>query len=361
MGREQDIAHCFDFGGNVVAVQPYGQGLINDTFLVTTHTGRQAILQRLNRHVFHAPERVMANLRAVSDHVRRKPQSGRALRLPEIIATRKGKDFAIDETGGFWRALGYIERTRSLACLANANQAEQVGRALGRFHALLHDLEPRRLNVTLPGFHVTPDYLAHFDAIVASGPTELAEPDVDACLAEVERRRDLAPVLESAKRSGALTELTVHGDPKLNNFLFDTASDRCESLIDLDTVQPGLLHCDVGDCLRSGCNDAGESPADLAAVRFDLTLAREVLKGYFAETGAFLTASDWDHFYDAIRLIPFELGLRFLADHLEGDVYFKVKYRGHNLHRARVQLRLLDDIERSEPQLRALLDSLRRG
>jgi Ser/Thr protein kinase RdoA (MazF antagonist) len=341
MGREHDVARSFDFGGDIAAVEPHGRGLINDTFLVTTTTGRQAILQRLNRRVFHAPERVMANLRLVSDHVRRTPQRGAVLRLPEIVATRAGKDFVIDDDGGFWRALGYIEKTRTLTELANARQAGQVGFALGRFHALLH-------------------HLAQLDAVVAGASAGIEEPDVEACLRTVERRRELAAVLESAKRSGALTELPVHGDPKLNNFLFDSAGNRCEGLIDLDTVQPGLLHCDVGDCLRSGCNRAGESPADLAAVRFDAGLAQAILEGYFAETAAFLSHHDWEHFYDAIRLIPFELGLRFLTDHLEGDAYFKVKHRGHNLQRARVQFRLLEQIEDAEGEIRRMLAAMRK-
>jgi len=162
-------------------------------------------------------------------------------------------------------------------------------------------------------------------------------------------------VLEDAKARGLLAVRPIHGDPKVDNVMIDRATGRAIGMVDLDTVQPGLIHYDLGDCLRSACNPLGESPAHWQAVRFDLDLARALLQGYLAEARHFLTTTDRGYLYDAIRLIAFELGLRFVTDHLAGDIYFKVEHHGHNLQRALVQFRLCQDIETRESAIRSLL------
>ena len=346
MALEQDIAASFDLGGRIQSVRPYGHGLINDTFVVITDTGHRAILQRINRHVFANPKHIMENLRVLMDHVSHRRSTGqtvaRELQLPGMFMSRAGKDFLIDAQSGFWRALGYIENTRTLETITD-RQAEEVGYALGRFHALVHDLDPARLHQTLPGFHDAPNYLARFTQASAQKTPDSAE--LKYCFAFVEARRDLAQILETAKRERKLVIRPIHGDTKIDNFLFDITTGQAVSLIDLDTVQPGLIHFDIGDCLRSCANLAGESPADIGAVRFDLDICRAILQHYLAETRSFLTQLDYEYLYDAIRLIPFELGLRFLTDHLEGNHYFKTNWPGQNLHRAMVQFRLTASIE----------------
>lgn len=361
MSLEYDIATRFDLDGNDLNVQPYGHGLINDSFLVTTAAGRRAILQRINRHVFPRPEWIMENLRVLIDHVQQhEPAPGtRDLRLPEVLVARDGRDYAIDPHGGFWRALGFIENTQTFETLTNAAQAGEVGFALGRFHALVHDLDPARLHPTLPGFHNAPGYFARFLRASARPRVVVASRELLYCLAFVEARWDLTRVLETARRDGRLALRVIHGDTKLNNFLFDASGGRAVSLIDLDTVQPGLIHYDIGDCLRSCANPAGESPADPGAVRFDIVIGRALLKSYMAETRHFLAPEDYRCLYGAIRLIPFELGLRFLTDYLEGDHYFKTERPGQNLHRARVQFALVADIERQEAEIKALVAELR--
>ena len=357
MALAQDIAACFDLGGQIQSVGPYGHGLINDTFVVTTDTGHRAILQRINRHVFANPERIMENLRVLVDHVGHRRSTGqtvaRELQLPGMFMSRTGKDFLIDAQSGFWRALGYIENTRALETIANTRQAEEVGFALGRFHALVHDLDPARLHQTLPGFHDAPNYLAHFAQASAQKPPDSAE--LKYCFAFVEARRDLAQILETAKREKNLVIRPIHGDTKLDNFLFDITTGQAVSLIDLDTVQPGLIHFDIGDCLRSCANLAGESSADIGAVRFDLDICRAILRHYLAEIRSFLTQHDYEYLYDAIRLIPFELGLRFLTDHLEGNHYFKTDWPGQNLHRTMVQFQLTASIEEHAKEIKALI------
>jgi Ser/Thr protein kinase RdoA (MazF antagonist) len=362
MTLEQDIAAAFDLGGRIVDVRPYGHGLINDTFVVSIDTGHRAILQRINRHVFPKPEQIMNNLRTLMDHIRQHQTSDKAaareLQWPGIFSTRDGRDSVVDAHGGFWRAMGFIENTRTLETITDTSQAEEVGFALGRFHALIHDLDPARLHETLPGFHNAPNYLARFAAATVRRRETPDNAELHHCLAFVETRRSLADVLEIPRREGKLQLRPIHGDTKLNNFLFDVDSGRAVSLIDLDTVQPGLIHFDIGDCLRSCANSAGESPEDLAAVRFDLDICHAVIKHYFFEAHAFLTPYDHHYIYDAIRLIPFELGLRFLTDHLEGNHYFKTDWPDQNLHRALVQFALTTSIERNEEKIRSQIKEL---
>ncbi len=362
MTPERKAAEAFNLGAQIMDVAPYGHGLINDTYVVATAAGRRVILQRINRRVFPEPGRIMENLRTLADHIRRRQAGGetavRELRLPETFSAHNGKDFVTDAQGGFWRALGFVENTRTLETLSNVSQAEEVGFALGRFHALIHDLDPARLHETLPGFHNTPAYFARFLRASARPRRACASPELLYCLAFVEARWNLTRALETAKREGKLAIRPIHGDPKLDNFLFDAKSDRVVSLIDLDTVQPGLIQCDIGDCLRSCCNPAGESPADIASVRFDLDICHAILRRYLSETRSFLTPDDYRYLYVAIRLIPFELGLRFLTDHLDGDRYFKTDWPDQNLHRARVQFALTAAIERGAERIRSLIAGL---
>jgi Ser/Thr protein kinase RdoA (MazF antagonist) len=150
----------------------------------------------------------------------------------------------------------------------------------------------------------------------------------------------------------------MHGDPKVNNFMMDRATGQAVGLVDLDTVKPGLIHYDLGDCLRSAANPWGEETEAWEEVRFDVDLGRALLEGYLSRARTFLTAGDYEFLYDSLRLLAFELGLRFFTDYLEGDVYFKARRREHNLIRALVQLALAGSIEAQEPLLRAIIREL---
>jgi Ser/Thr protein kinase RdoA (MazF antagonist) len=154
---------------------------------------------------------------------------------------------------------------------------------------------------------------------------------------------------------GELTLRTTHGDPKVGNIMVDEATGRGTCIVDLDTVQPGLVHYDIGDATRSACNPAGEDAPELSSVIFDLDLFTTIYRGYQSHAKDFLSQADHRHLFDCIHLIPLELGIRFLADHLAGDVYFKVRYPGHNLRRALVQFKLAESIETRENAIRKVL------
>jgi Ser/Thr protein kinase RdoA (MazF antagonist) len=359
------VAQPFTLQGEILDILEYGHGNVNDTFLVTVAAAgdQHFILQRLNLHVFRRPELVMENLRTVGDQVRRRLAlaplgAGRRFEVPRVLLTREGRDHVIDPGGSFWRALSFIDAAETFDTIKDTGHAQEVGYALGRFHNLLSDLSPDHLSDTLPGFHITPGYLAHYDEVLERRGAR-PSPEVNYGLGFVAERRALAPVLENARAQGRLRLRPIHGDPKVNNVMLDTATGQAVGLVDLDTVKPGLVHYDIGDCLRSGGNPRGEETGDWEMVRFEPELGRAILTGYLSQAQDFLTENDYAYLYDAIRLLAFELGLRFFADYLAGNVYFKARHPEHNLVRAMVQFKLTESIESQAAAIRAIIRDLR--
>ncbi len=351
--------------GGVIDIREYGHGNINSTYLVTVDvTGENHfILQRINAQVFYQPELVMLNMRVATEHARMRLQhtqikEGHRWEIPRVLMARDGRDHWLDPEGSFWRAVSFIEAAQSFDTIHDIGHAREVGYALGMFHTLLSDLPPDRLADTLEGFHITPRYLRHYDEVLMKY-REGKSPEVNYCLQFVSRRSAWAHILESAKQEGRLHLRPVHGDPKVSNILMDTADGRAIGIVDLDTVKPGLVHYDIGDCLRSGCNPLGEETAQWEEVRFDLDLCRAVLQGYLEMASGFLTGNDFEYLYDSVRLLAFELGLRFFTDYLEGNVYFKVRGPEHNLVRALVQFRLTESIESQEAAIQKIIRDIR--
>ena len=361
------VAEAFALPGAVESIAPLGNGNVNDTFVVEAG-GQRYVLQRLNTQVFRQPELVMRNLQVLDQHVQERllalddPAApllaGRRWVLPRVICTR-GDDQAWHccRSGGFWRTLTFVDDARSVEVIEHSRQARELGWGLGLFHHLISDLPVEQLADTLEGFHITPRYLEayHRELVHTEQPTSALAQE---CVAFIRDRESFAGVLEQAKARGELPLRPIHGDPKINNMLLDSGSGEAIALIDLDTVKPGLVHYDIGDCLRSCCNPLGEETTAFDAVHFDLDLAGAILEGYLSVAGRFLTPAEQRYIPDAARLISFELGLRFFSDYLAGNTYFKADHPEHNLHRAVVQFRLAASIEAQEPALRALVDRL---
>ena len=352
------IAEAFALPGTVTAIRPLGNGNVNDTYRVDTTSGDRFVLQRLNTQVFPQPQLVMRNLQVLSDHAQQRLVAGQRWEVPQVIPNRHTGEPWVENGDQFWRLLSFVNNAITVDAITTAEQAGQVGRGLGLFHSLISDLPAEQLADTLPGFHITPGYLAAYDQTLQSTSLQLCDRS-QWCCAFVEQRRTLAPLLEQAKAAGRLQLRPIHGDPKVNNVMLCASTGIAVSLVDLDTVKPGLVHYDIGDCLRSACNRLGEEAGDGLGVCFDLELCQAVLEGYLGAARASLSADDLDHIFDAARLISFELGLRFFGDHLAGNAYFRTSRPGHNLDRARVQFRLTESIEAQEAEIRAIVDAQR--
>ncbi|WP_310416623.1 aminoglycoside phosphotransferase family protein [Chamaesiphon sp. OTE_8_metabat_110] len=366
MDRLTTIAQKFAGARAVTELRAFGSGNINDTFLVTIADDLEPhfVLQRINTHVFQQPALVMQNMRIFTQHVcakmQREPeQVARRWAVPRVLLTVDDRDHWVEPDGSYWRAISFIDGSETLDIIQDIAHGRAVGYALGRFHYLISDLDPTKLADTLVGFHITPQYLADYlQVLAAATPSDNRE--VNYCLDFVRSRQEWAQVLEKAKDDGKLPLRPIHGDPKVNNVLICTMTQQAIGMIDLDTVKPGLVHYDIGDCLRSGCNPLGEETPDWEQVRFDTPMCRAILDGYLSQARGFLSGDDYDYLFDAIRLIAFELGLRFFTDYLAGNVYFKVKYPTHNLDRALVQFGLTASIEAQEAEIRSIIEDLRR-
>ena len=341
------IAH--QFSNAVTEISPLGNGLINDTFLITTASSH-FVLQRINRKVFPAPEQIMVNLIMLNRHLEQKSSAAVKLKIPAILKTTSNHDFYQDKQGNYWRALDFIGNTECLETISSLSQAQQTGFALGHFHHLVSDLDPSLLHDTLPGFHIAPGYLSHYHQVLTQAPRQFA-PESHYCAEFIAGFEHMADDLETAKHQGLLSLRVIHGDPKLNNFLFDQHSQTIASIIDLDTVKPGLVHYDIGDCLRSCCHR-------LESNEFDLDICAAILSSYLSEAGVFFSDSDYRYLYAAIQLIPFELGLRFYTDYLEGNRYFKVTEPKQNLQRATDQFQLCESIMAQESAIKILIEQL---
>ncbi len=357
------IANQFALLEKVTGVKAFGSGNINDTFLVTLDSSKEQhfVLQRINTQVFRQPQLIMQNMRTLTEHVQKRLQDtplNRRWEVPRVLLTKNAQDHWKDADGSFWRAISFIQGSQSFDSMRDRSHAKEIGYALGMFHNLISDLPAEKLADTLEGFHITPFYLQHYEEVLPKTSVRQSS-EVNYCLQFVSDRQTFAHILENAKAEGKLPLRLMHGDPKINNVMFDIVTQQAVSVIDLDTVKPGLVHYDIGDCLRSGCNPAGEETENWESIYFDTDLCQEILQGYLAVAKAFLTENDYAYIYDAIRLITFELGLRFFADYLAGNVYFKVKHPEHNLARAIVQFKLTESIESQETQIRKIIQDMK--
>lgn len=350
MNKLHEIARHFAGGHSVSDISPLGNGLINDTFLVNAGDTR-FVLQGINSRVFPQPEWVMANLQQLNRHIAQLEPTSLRLRVPALLPAADGQAFCRDDTGQIWRALELICPAESRENLTSDAEAMQIGFALGHFHRLCDALSPSSLHDTLPGFHITPRYFQNYLETLDQPVSVPVDAEFRQCQQIIQRFQDRIAVLEQAKQRGELRERVIHGDPKLNNFLFEPGSDRIISLIDLDTVKPGLVHYDIGDCLRSSCHNRQSN-------RFDVTRCGVILKSYLAEAGQFFQSADYTYLYPAIWLIPFELGLRFFSDYLQGNRYFKAAHPRDNLQRALEQFTLCQDIEAQQAELTLVIRSL---
>lgn len=348
-----DIIRRFVKDPAAAQISTLGQGNINDTYLVRSPK-RTLVLQRINSLVFPNPQILIDNLVQLSHHFSSKTSTAsKRWQDPVLLPADNGSLAVQDRDGMWWRALSYIDNSISLTQASTLFQAEQTGWALGHFHQRLVGLEHGKIQVPLPGFHCLPQYLHHYQGLISNqGPRH--SPTMQRCMEIVSGKQKEALALERALGNGQIQLGIIHGDPKIANVLFERQSGLAISLIDLDTVGPGLLEHDIGDCLRSVCNRCGES-GDPSLVSFDLERCAVTLRGYFQGAGTPLPPHNRALIYDGIKAISFELGLRFLCDYLEGGIYFKCRTPEETLHKALVQFSLfLDIIAKKDPILQFL-------
>ncbi len=360
-GIDEVIAQ-FALEGRLVGKKPYGNGHINDTFLLTCELpeGRQKqyILQKMNRSIFKDPQALMDNLVHVTEYLRRViiRQGGDPDRETlNVVRTKDGGSFYEDQSGGCWRVVLFIEQTICLEQVESKEDFYDSAVAFGNFQRMLADFPARTLHETIPNFHNTPSRFRDFKRTVEEdklGRAALVQEEIRFAL---ERERDTA-VLTDLLQAGELPLRVTHNDTKLNNILFDARTRKALCVIDLDTVMPGLSHYDFGDSIRFGASTGAEDERDLSRIEMDLDLFEAFTRGYLEGCAGSLTPKEIEMLPMGAKLMTYECGIRFLADYLEGDVYFKIHREGHNLDRARTQFKLVADMEKKWDRMTAIVE-----
>jgi hypothetical protein len=344
----------FAVSGAFVEAIPWGNGHIHDTFRVEMDAGgprRHSVLQRINESVFPRVPELMENVERVTAHIERQlaHQADRERRVSRLIRTRDGRTWIRDNGGDCWRMFAFIEGARSVERVETAEQCYRAARAFGEFQRRLITLPGPRLHDTIPDFHHTAKRFAALEQAIAADAARraaTARAEIDFALA----RKPMTRVLLDA----GLPERITHNDTKINNVLLDEQTGEALCVIDLDTVMPGLALYDFGDLVRTATSSAAEDERDLEKVFLRMDYYQALVEGYLSSAGPFLSAPERELLAFSGKLITFETGIRFLADHLNGDTYFKVHREGHNLDRCRSQFRLVASIEDREHQMSRL-------
>jgi hypothetical protein len=346
-----ELVRHFQFEGDFQQARPHGSGHINDTYAAqfenSNGTTHRYALQWINHHVFKDPEKLMQNVVAVTDHVRRRIIAGGgdpARETLTLIPTVDGNTFYRTPDGTYWRAYTFIEGARTYEVAANLGHVYSAARAFGKFQQLVSDFSVESLHETIPDFHHTPKRFAAFCEALQQDAQNRAH-SVTAEIAFVEQRAGEMSTLVNLLEQGLLPLRVTHNDTKFNNVMIDDETGEGICVIDLDTVMPGLSLYDFGDAVRSGANSAAEDEPDLSKVRMDLAVFDRLVHGYLDATRDFITPLEIDHLAFSAKLMTIECGMRFLTDHLNGDVYFKIHRPGHNLDRSRTQLKMVADME----------------
>lgn len=359
--RKKEAAEQFDLGGRISNIQEYGNGHINDTFLLCIEeadkTEKKAILQRMNHEVFQQPVQVMENILQVTSYLKKKiTETGGD---PEretlnVYPARDGKPYYRDEDGNYWRAYAFIDHAVSYDAVERPEIFYESARAFGRFQRMLAQFPSDTLHETIVGFHDTKARFARFEQVVSEdkcGRAAEVRAEIDFVLA----RKETAEVLGRMQQEGQLPLRVTHNDTKLNNILMDEATGKAACIIDLDTVMPGLSVHDFGDAIRFGANTGAEDETDLSKVSCDLSLFALYTKGFLEGCDGSLTQEEIRALPIGARAMTLECGMRFLTDYLEGDVYYKIHRPKHNLDRCRSQFKLLADMEEKQSEMERIV------
>ena len=359
----KEVASEFAIAGEFIEGEEVHSGHINATYKATFRNddGRihRYIIQRINEKVFKDPLAVMRNVEMVTSHINSKvmrvkrDSGGQTLSL---YPARDGSFFASGTGGGIWRCYNFIEGCRTFEVAANTRQAYQAAHAFGSFQDLVSDISVEDIEETIPDFHNTPKRYDRLMRVVDTDPRgRLAE--VTAEVDFVKARKAMLSKFIDLRSRGDLPVRITHNDTKINNVMMDVESDEAVCVIDLDTVMPGLSLYDFGDLVRTAVSPAAEDERDLSKVNVRMPMFEALAEGYIDGCHC-LCDAELDNLAFAGILISLETGMRFLTDHLEGDVYFKIHQDGQNLDRARTQFRLVELLEQRQAEMESCVDRL---
>lgn len=347
----EEVIRNFLTEGKILTKEIYGNGHINDTFLIRYELpsghGKKYILQRINTDVFRNPEELMDNILHVTSYLRSyiiKEGGDPERETLSVICTIEGRPYFKDANGYYWRLYNFIEDAVTYDIVKTPKDFYESALAFGRFQRLLADFPADTLHETIPGFHDTKARFERFLQVVKEDPLGRAK-EVEAEIQFICGRRELAEILGAMQAVGELPLRVTHNDTKLNNVMLDKETGKAVCVIDLDTVMPGLSINDFGDSIRFGASTGAEDERDLSKVSCSMELFDIYVKGFVEGCAGRLTKKEMMSLPLGSKVMTYECGMRFLTDYLEGDTYFRIHREKHNLDRCRTQLTLVADME----------------
>lgn len=357
---DNELLRKFDFKGTLKNIEINDSGHINGTYQLTYEQsdGRTVkyIMQRINTSVFTKPVELMENIYNVTRYIRAAAErEGRdpARSTLNIVRTTDGMLYSIDSDGEYWRAYDFIEGCVAYQMVEKPRDFYNAGVALGIFQKTLADYPSDELIETIKNFHNTPVRYEDFKRAAAenvSGRKSGVQREIDF----FEARSGFYDIVTSKIKDGSIPLRVTHNDTKLNNVLMDSRTDEVVCLIDMDTVMPGSALYDFGDSIRFGTNTAAEDERDLDKVHFNIDLYKEYTNGYLSEMKNTLNPTEIRLLPESAILMTLECGMRFLGDHINGDIYFTVHRPDHNLDRARTQIKLAYEMEQNIGKMREI-------
>jgi Ser/Thr protein kinase RdoA (MazF antagonist) len=352
------ISH-FKCTADVGSQMAYGSGHINDTFRLKNVMpgGTDYLLQRINHKIFTNVDKLTDNMRKVTEHLKGKINAlGYGDPMKEVmtlIPTINNRYFYKDSDGDYWRMFYFLSGTKSYDVVETQKQAYEGGRAFGKFQYMLSDIPAGEIFEVIPDFHNIQKRLQHLeDAVTEDAGGRVAS--VTAELNIVKKYAEQMQYFQQPEQVAALPKRVIHNDTKFNNVLLNN-NDEAQCVIDLETVMDGYVAYDFGDAIRTIINTTTEDEADLSKVQLNIPLFEAYVKGYLTEASKFLTDAEVNSLMKGALLLPYMQAVRFLTDHINGDTYFKIKFDGHNLQRARAQFQLVKMLDANAMQMHRII------
>lgn len=359
--RIEKIAENFQFKGILVDIRPWGNGHINDTYLMGYEIDNKEcvryILQRINKNVFPKPEEVMENVVNVTTHLHKKilENGGDPYRETlNIIPTKSGMSYYKESEDNYWRGLIFITDATSYDVAETPEEFYQSAVAFGRFQSLLADFPAEELHETIKNFHNTKSRFDAFKKALEEDVADRAKYVKDEIQFVLDREKDASYFVDLIDKHEIPIRVT-HNDTKLNNIMIDNETHEGICVIDLDTTMPGLAMYDFGDSIRFGASTGEEDEKDLSKVSCSMELFEAYTKGFIEGCDGKLTEKEIELLPMGAKVITYECGMRFLTDYLQNDVYFKTSRKEHNLDRARTQFKLVADMEKKWNQMQSIV------
>ncbi len=354
-----NLINQFQVEGIDFSIQTITTGNINDTYILKASDPGKTdyILQKINHHIFKNVPELQNNILRVTTHIRKKLESMGVSDIDRkvitLIPAKDGKWFYQDSNGDYWRVMKFIKGSHSYDMLLSPVLAYKAGIAFGDFSALLADLPGEPLYETIKDFHNMEWRLEQFREAVSQNRAGRLE-SVKLEVQQVEERAEEMCLVQKLGRKGILPHRITHCDTKINNILFDE-NDEILCVIDLDTVMSGYVSSDFGDAIRTGANSGEEDDLNLENVSLNIDLYKGFAEGFITGGATFLTKQEIEILPFSAKLLAYMQAVRFLADFINGDTYYKIHSPMHNLQRTRAQLKLVFSMEEQYKQMQDIV------